>query len=45
MDKKIWKSLLGEKHLLGKPIHFSINNTANSADTWEIHLQIISALV
>ena len=34
MEKKIWKSLLGEKHLLGKPTHFSVKNTANNADTW-----------
>ena len=32
--KKIWKSLFGEKHLLGKPVHFSVKNTANNADTW-----------
>ena len=32
--KKIWKSLLGEKHLLGKPVHFSVKNTSNNADTW-----------
>ena len=32
--KKIWMSLLGEKHLMGKPVHFSINKTANNADTW-----------
>ena len=32
--KKIWMSLLGEKHLLGKPVHFSIKNTANNADIW-----------
>ena len=32
--KKIWKSLLGEKHLLGKSVHFSVKNTANNADTW-----------
>ena len=31
--KKIRKSLLSEKHLLGKPIHFSVKNTANNADT------------
>ena len=31
---KIWKSLLGENHLLGKPIHFSVKNTSNNADTW-----------
>ena len=34
MEKKVWKSLLGEKHPLGKPVHFSIKNTANNADTW-----------
>ena len=32
--KKISKSLLGEKHLLGKPVHFPIKNTENNADTW-----------
>ena len=32
--KKIWMSLLGENHLLGKPVHFSVKNTANNADTW-----------
>ena len=31
--KKNWKSLLGEKYLLGKPVHFSVKNTANNADT------------
>ena len=31
--KKIWKSLLGEKHLVGKPVHFSVKNIANNADT------------
>ena len=31
--KKIWKSFLGEKYLLGKPVHFSVKNTANNADT------------
>ena len=31
--KKIWKSLLNEKHLLGKPVPFSVKNTANNADT------------
>ena len=37
MEKKIWKSLLGEKHLLRKPVHFSVKQffqhlyrTANS---------------
>ena len=33
--KKIWKSLLGEKYLLGRPVHFSVKNTANNADTWK----------
>ena len=32
--KKIWKGLLGKKYLLGKPVHFSIKNTTNNADTW-----------
>ena len=32
--KKIWKSLLSEKRLLGKPPHFSVKNTVNNADTW-----------
>ena len=31
--EKNWKSLLGEKYLLGKPVHFSVKNTANNADT------------
>ena len=31
--KKLWKSLLGEKHLLGKPVHFSVKNTASIVDT------------
>ena len=35
MEKKTWKSLLGENLLLGKPVHFSVKNTANNADTWE----------
>ena len=34
MEKKIWKSLVGEKHLLGKPVNFSVKNTTNNADTW-----------
>ena len=34
MGKKILKSLLGEKHFLGKPVHFSVKNTANNASTW-----------
>ena len=32
--KKIWKSPFGEKYLEGKPVHFSIKNTANNTDTW-----------
>ena len=32
--KKILKSFLGEKHLLGKPVQFSVKNTANNVDTW-----------
>ena len=34
MEKKIWKSLLSEKKLLGKPVHFSVKNTANNTETW-----------
>ena len=34
MEKKIWKSLFGEKHLFGKLVHVSVKNTANNADTW-----------
>ena len=34
MEKKIWKSLLDEKYLLGKPVHFSVENTVNNVDTW-----------
>ena len=45
MEKKIWKSLLGEKHLLGNPVHFSVKNTANNADTGGVPLAILSALV
>ena len=33
MEKKIWKILLGEKYLLGKPVHFFVKNIANNADT------------
>ena len=32
--KKIWKSLLGEKYLLGKPVPFSVKSTINNADIW-----------
>ena len=38
--KKIWKSLLGKKYLLEKPVHFSVNNTVNSADKWGFILQL-----
>ena len=34
MKGKIKKSLLGEKHLLGKPVHFFLKNTTNNADIW-----------
>ena len=34
MEKKIWKSLFGEKRLLGKLVYFSVKKTANNADTW-----------
>ena len=44
MEKKIWKSLLGEKHLLGKPVYFSVKNTANNADTWGFILQFFQYL-
>ena len=43
-EKKIWKSLLGEKHLLGKPVHFSVKNTVNNADTWELIQQFFQHL-
>ena len=33
MEKKIWESFLGEKYILGKPVHFSVKNTANNADS------------
>ncbi len=32
--KKTWKSLLGEKYLLGKSVQFFVKNIANNADTW-----------
>ena len=32
--KKIWKGLLGEKHLLGKLVYLFVKNTVNEADTW-----------
>ena len=35
-EKKIWKSLLGKKYLLGKPVHFSVKNTVNNVDTWRL---------
>ena len=34
MEKMIWKSLLGEKYLLGKSVYFSVKNTVNKTDTW-----------
>ena len=33
-EKKIWKSLLGEKYLLVIPVDFSVKNIANNADTF-----------
>ena len=42
--KKIWTSLLGEKHLLGKPTHFSVKNTVNDADTWRFIQQFFQHL-
>ena len=42
--KKIWKSRLGENYLLGKPVHFSVKNTANNADTWGFIQQIFQHL-
>ena len=44
MEKKIWKSLLGKKHLLGKTVHFSVKNTANNADTRGIIQQFFQHL-
>ena len=32
--KKKWNSLLGEKYLWRKPIHFSVKNTVNNANSW-----------
>ena len=32
MEKTIWNSLLGENYLFGKPVHFSVKNTANNAE-------------
>ena len=32
--KKDLEESLGEKYLSGKPVHFSVKNTANDADTW-----------
>ena len=42
--KKFWKSLFGEKHFLGKPIHFTIKNTLNNVDTWGFILQFFQHL-
>ena len=33
MEKKDLEESLRRKHLLEKPVHFSIKNTANNADT------------
>ena len=44
MEKKIWKSLLGEQHLLGKPVHFPVKNTSNNADTWVFSQQFFQHL-
>ena len=40
----IWKSLLGEKHLLRKSIHFSVKNTANNVDIWGFIQQFFQLL-
>ena len=40
-EKKIWKSLLGEKHLLEKPVHFSVKN---NTDTWRFIQQFFQHL-
>ena len=32
--KKDLEESLGEKYLLGKPVPFSVKNTANNADPW-----------
>ena len=42
--KKIWKSLLGKKYLLGKSVHFSVKNTANNANTWGFIQQFLQHL-
>ena len=44
MEKKIWKSLLGEKRLLGKPVHFSVKNIANNTDAWGLTQQLFRHL-
>ena len=44
MEKRIWKSLLDEKHLLGKLVQFSIKNTANNADIWGFIQQLFRHL-
>ena len=41
---KIWKSLLGEKYLLGKTFHFSVKKTVNNADTWGFVQQFLQHL-
>ena len=35
---------LSEKYLLGKPVHFSVKNTANNAETWEFIQQFFQHL-
>ena len=42
--KKIWKSFVGEKHLFGKPVHFSVMDTENNADTLGIIQQFFQLL-
>ena len=32
--KKDWKESIRRKYLLEKPIHFSVKDAANNADTW-----------
>ena len=44
MEKEIWKSLLGKKYLSRKPVHSSIKNTANNADTWRFIQQFFQHL-
>ena len=44
IEKKIWKSLLGKKYLLGKPVPFSVKYTVNNADTWRFIQQFFQYL-